>query len=79
VASELNEKRAATQEARKILVRQIEKAVAPLKVKRASDSSVHSARKQIKKARATLRLLAKVSRGNAIARRMNACGMLPSL
>jgi hypothetical protein len=59
VASELKGKKAATKEARKVLVRQIEKAAAPLKVKQTSDSRVHRARKEIKKARATLRLLRK--------------------
>jgi CHAD domain-containing protein len=59
MAAELEGKKAATKEARKILLRQIDKAGAPLKAKQASDSKVHRARKQIKMARATLRLLRK--------------------
>src|ERR1700760_4446527 len=59
MAAELRGRKAATKEARKILLRQIDKADAPLKAKQASDSKVHQARKQIKMARATLRMLRK--------------------
>lgn len=59
MAAELKGKKAATNEARKILLWQIDKAGAHLKDKQASDSKVHRARKQIKMARATLRLLRK--------------------
>ncbi len=52
-------KKPATREARKILLGQIRKALEPLTARRASDTHVHRARKQIKKARATLRLLRK--------------------
>lgn len=59
MAAQLKGKKAATRQARKILLRQIDKASAPLKAKQAADSKVHRARKQIKMARATLRLLRK--------------------
>jgi CHAD domain-containing protein len=59
VAAELAGKTAATKEARKVLLRQIHEAQAPLKRKHVADSDVHGARKQIKMARATLRLLRK--------------------
>jgi CHAD domain-containing protein len=59
MAAELEGKTAATKEARKVLLRQVHKARAPLKRKNAADSDVHGARKQIKMARATLRLLRK--------------------
>jgi len=45
MAAELKGKRAATKEARKILLRQIDTAGAPLNAKQASDSKVHRARK----------------------------------
>lgn len=59
MAAELGSKTAATKEVRKVLLRQIHKAQAPLKSKHVADSDVHGARKQIKMARATLRLLRK--------------------
>jgi CHAD domain-containing protein len=57
MAAELKGRTAATKEARKALLRQIHKAHAPLKGKHVADSAIHGARKQIKMARATLRLL----------------------
>lgn len=51
-------KKPATKEARKILLSQIRKALQPVEGS-ASDAHIHKARKQIKKARATLRLLRK--------------------
>lgn len=53
-------KKPATKEARKILLSQIRKALQPVEGgSGASDAHIHRARKQIKKARATLRLLRK--------------------
>jgi CHAD domain-containing protein len=57
MASELKGKRAATREARKIFRRQLARSLEHLDGRHLCDESVHSARKQIKKARATLRLL----------------------
>ena len=57
MAKQFKGKRAATKEARKILRRQIDKGLTCLEGPRASDARIHSARKQIKMARATLRLL----------------------
>jgi CHAD domain-containing protein len=57
MATEFKGKRAATKEARKILRRQIDKGLECLDGRRISDGRIHRARKQIKMARATLRLL----------------------
>jgi CHAD domain-containing protein len=57
VASEFKGDSAATKEASKILRRQIDKALDSLKKQRISDVRIHRARKQIKMARATVRLL----------------------
>jgi CHAD domain-containing protein len=57
MATEFKGKRAATKEARKILRRQIDKGLECLDGQRISDGRIHRARKQIKMARATLRLL----------------------
>jgi len=57
MATEFKGKRAATTEARKILRRQIDKGLKCLDGQRISDGRIHRARKQIKMARATLRLL----------------------
>jgi CHAD domain-containing protein len=59
MAAELAGKAAATKEVNKALLRQIRKAQAPLKDRHVADSGIHGARKQIKMARATLRLLRK--------------------
>lgn len=57
MTAEFKGKRAATKEARKILRRQIDKGLKGLESRRVSDDRIHRARKQIKMARATLRLL----------------------
>ena len=57
MATEFKGKKAATQEARKILRRQIDKGLEGLASQTISDDRIHRARKQIKMARATLRLL----------------------
>jgi CHAD domain-containing protein len=57
MAAEFKGKRAATEEAQKILRRQIEKGLSCLEGRRLSDERIHRARKQIKMARATLRLM----------------------
>ena len=57
MASEFKGQRAATQEARKIFRRQIDKSLECLERRSISEESIHRARKQIKKARAILRLL----------------------
>jgi len=57
MAAELKRRKAPTKEARRILLRQIDKALSVLETPRASDSKIHDARRQIKRARATLRLL----------------------
>ena len=57
MAIEFKGKRSATQEARKILRRQLDKGLKCLDGRRISDDRIHRARKQIKMARATLRLL----------------------
>jgi CHAD domain-containing protein len=57
MAAEFEGRTAATKEARKALLHQIHKAQVSLKGKHVADSAVHGARKQIKMARATLRLL----------------------
>lgn len=57
MASEFKGRRAATREARKLLRRQIDKSLECLKRRSISEESIHRARRQIKKARATLRLL----------------------
>jgi CHAD domain-containing protein len=57
MAAEFKGKRAATAEAQRILCRQIDKGLSCLAARRPSDGSIHRARKQIKMARATLRLL----------------------
>ena len=54
---EFKGKKSATQETRKILRRQIDKSLKCLDGRRISDGRIHRARKQIKMARATLRLL----------------------
>jgi CHAD domain-containing protein len=59
VAGAFKAKKSATREARKILLSQIGKALQPLEEARPTDEHIHRARKQIKKARATLRLLRK--------------------
>lgn len=59
MAERLKGKKAATQEIRKILLRQIDKALDPLRGRIAADSRIHDVRKQLKMARATLRLLRK--------------------
>jgi CHAD domain-containing protein len=59
MAVELTRKAAATKETREILLCQIDKALQPLQVERTSDAQIHDARKQIKMARAALRLLRK--------------------
>jgi CHAD domain-containing protein len=59
MAAHLKGKRSPTKETRKILVRQIEKALPSLQSRHASDEGIHNARKRIKMARATLRLLRK--------------------
>ncbi len=57
MARELKGRRAATEEARKILRQQIDKGLGHLASRRVSEDGIHSARKQITRARATLRLL----------------------
>jgi CHAD domain-containing protein len=57
---------------RKILLRQIDQALPPLQSEQASDSRIHDARKRIKMARATLRLLRKQLRKSQY-RTENAC------
>jgi CHAD domain-containing protein len=57
MANEFKGKRPATEEARKLLRRQIDKSLDCLEAGRISDERIHRARKQIKMARATLRLL----------------------
>src|SRR5689334_22498723 len=57
MAAKLKGKSAPIKEARDILLCQIDKALASLQKKRVSDSRIHDARKQIKAARATLRLI----------------------
>jgi CHAD domain-containing protein len=59
MAVKLKGKTAPTKEARKILLREINEALPSLQSKRVSDSRIHDARKQIKAARATLRLIRK--------------------
>jgi CHAD domain-containing protein len=55
--SELQADKSALREVRRILVEWIASAVAVLNKKRVSDADIHNARKQLKKARAALRLL----------------------
>jgi CHAD domain-containing protein len=57
MASEFKGRRAATLEARELLRRQIDKSLECLERRNISEESIHRARKQIKKARAILRLL----------------------
>ncbi len=59
MAARFKGRKAPAKEARKILVRQIEKALPSLQSRHATDSCIHDARKRIKMARATLRLLRK--------------------
>jgi len=59
MSAKLKGKKAPTKEARKILLRQIDKALPVSSKARAPDSQIHDARKQLKKARATLRILRK--------------------
>ena len=59
MATELEGKKSAARQTKKILLRQIKKASALVQGQQPSDSTIHSARKQIKMARATLRLLRK--------------------
>ncbi|HKO19425.1 MAG TPA: CHAD domain-containing protein, partial [Acidobacteriaceae bacterium] len=59
MAVKLTGKSAPTKEARDILLCQIDEALPALRKKRVSDSRIHDARKQIKAARATLRLIRK--------------------
>ena len=57
MTTEFKGKKPATKEARRILRRQIDKGLRGLESQRVSDDRIHRARKQIKMARATLRLL----------------------
>lgn len=57
MASEFKGRRAATEEARKILRQQVDKGLSSLTSRRPSGLAIHRARKQIKMARATLRLI----------------------
>jgi CHAD domain-containing protein len=57
MSMEFKGKKSATKETRKILRREIDKGLACLDGRRISDGRIHRARKQIKMARATLRLL----------------------
>lgn len=57
MANEFKGQRAATREARKLFRRQIDKSLECLERRSISEESIHRARKQIKKARAILRLL----------------------
>jgi len=59
MSARLKGKKAPTKEARRILLRQIDKALPVSHQARAADSQIHDARKQLKKARATLRILRK--------------------
>jgi CHAD domain-containing protein len=59
MAKKLKGKRPATKETRKILLGQIDKALPPLQCDGVSDTRIHETRTELKKARATLRLLRK--------------------
>lgn len=63
MASALQRRRSSARQARRILRRQLEKGLKVLDGGRASDEGIHDARKRIKQARATLRLLRKALAG----------------